>query len=132
MNEDLIENVARAWASIDGCEDAFWADKNVPTGEGSGHYGSYIEEANELMKRSGLSDYLGRMQAENEQMKQMLAAIRIHMPECDGRVHVSTEDIRYVARPVMRHRLVTNFRAESDGVQTDHIVEKLFEVVRER
>ena len=49
----------------------------------------------------------------------------------DGRVHVSTEDIRYVARPVMRHRLVTSFTAESDGVAPDHIVEKLFETVRE-
>jgi MoxR-like ATPase len=49
----------------------------------------------------------------------------------DGRVHVSIEDIRYVARPVMRHRLATSFRAESDGVTADHIVEKLFEVVRE-
>jgi MoxR-like ATPase len=49
----------------------------------------------------------------------------------DGRVHASTEDIRYVARPVLRHRLVTSFRAESDGVTADHIVEKLFEVIRE-
>ena len=49
----------------------------------------------------------------------------------DGRVHVSTEDIRYVARPVLRHRLVTSFTAESDGVTPDHIVEKLFESVRE-
>ena len=49
----------------------------------------------------------------------------------DGRVHVSTEDIRYVARPVLRHRLATSFRAESDGVTADHIVEKLFQVVRE-
>ena len=49
----------------------------------------------------------------------------------DGRVHVSTEDIRYVARPVLRHRLATSFRAESDGVSADHIVEKLFQVVRE-
>jgi MoxR-like ATPase len=49
----------------------------------------------------------------------------------DGRVHVSTDDIRYVARPVLRHRLVTSFRAESDGVSPDHLVEKLFEVVRE-
>jgi MoxR-like ATPase len=49
----------------------------------------------------------------------------------DGRVHASIDDIRYVARPVMRHRLVTSFRAESDGVSTDHIVEKLFEVIRE-
>jgi MoxR-like ATPase len=49
----------------------------------------------------------------------------------DGRVHVSTEDIRAVARPVLRHRLVTSFRAESDGVTPDHVVEKLFEVIRE-
>jgi MoxR-like ATPase len=49
----------------------------------------------------------------------------------DGRVHVSTEDIRYVAKPVLRHRLATSFRADSDGVTADHIVEKLFETVRE-
>jgi MoxR-like ATPase len=49
----------------------------------------------------------------------------------DGRVHVSTEDIRSVAKPVLRHRLATSFRAESDGVSADHVVEKLFEVIRE-
>jgi MoxR-like ATPase len=48
----------------------------------------------------------------------------------DGRVHVSTEDIRAVARPVLRHRLATSFRAESDGVHADNVVEKLFEVIR--
>ena len=49
----------------------------------------------------------------------------------DGRVHVSTDDIRYVARPVLRHRLGTSFRADSDGVKADHIVEKLFATIRE-
>jgi MoxR-like ATPase len=49
----------------------------------------------------------------------------------DGRVHVSTEDVRYVAAPVLRHRLATSFRAKSDGVTPDHIVEKLFQQVRE-
>ncbi len=49
----------------------------------------------------------------------------------DGRVHVSNEDIRYVAFPVLRHRLVTSFAAESDSVSTDNIVEKLFEVIDE-
>ena len=49
----------------------------------------------------------------------------------DGRVHVSTEDIRAVAKPVLRHRLATSFRAESDGVTADKVVEKLFEVIRE-
>ena len=49
----------------------------------------------------------------------------------DGRVHVSSDDIREVAFPVMRHRLVTSFAAESDGITTDNIVEKLFEVIKE-
>jgi len=46
----------------------------------------------------------------------------------DGRVHASMDDVRYVAAPVLRHRLVTNFRAESDGVKPEHILEKLYEV----
>jgi MoxR-like ATPase len=49
----------------------------------------------------------------------------------DGRVHVSTDDIRYVAYPVLRHRLVTTFAAESDGVSTDHIIEKLTNAIQE-
>lgn len=49
----------------------------------------------------------------------------------DGRVHVSVEDIQYVAFPVLRHRLVTSFSAESDGLTTDHIIEKLISVIRE-
>jgi MoxR-like ATPase len=49
----------------------------------------------------------------------------------DGRIHVSTEDIRYVAAPVLRHRLAVSFRADSDGVKPDHLVEKLFQTVRE-
>jgi len=49
----------------------------------------------------------------------------------DGRVNVSLEDIRYAAPPVLRHRLVTSFTAESDGIVPDHIVEKLFEVLGE-
>ena len=50
----------------------------------------------------------------------------------DGRVHVSTEDIAYVAYPVLRHRLVTTFTAESDGIKTDDIISMLIDVVRAR
>src|SRR5207248_6893906 len=42
-----------------------------------------------------------------------------------GRYHVSTEDIRQVALPVLRHRIVTNFNAEAEGVRSDDIVKKL-------
>ena len=42
-----------------------------------------------------------------------------------GRTHVSTEDVAALARPVLRHRVVVNFAAESDGVTQDNIVDKL-------
>ncbi len=42
-----------------------------------------------------------------------------------GRTHVSTDDVQALARPVLRHRLVINFAAESEGVSPDDIVEKL-------
>ncbi|REJ87233.1 MAG: MoxR family ATPase [Planctomycetota bacterium] len=43
----------------------------------------------------------------------------------NGRTHVSTEDIQALAAPVLRHRIVTNFAAESDGVTEDQVIEKL-------
>ena len=42
-----------------------------------------------------------------------------------GRCHVSCEDIRAVAAPVLRHRIITNFNAEADGVTPDEIVRRL-------
>jgi MoxR-like ATPase len=49
-----------------------------------------------------------------------------------GRTHVSTEDVQALAKPVLRHRVVVNFAAESDGVSTDDIVEKLVAVTPTR
>jgi len=46
-----------------------------------------------------------------------------------GRHHVSTEDIDAVAKPVLRHRLITNFNAEAEGITTDRIIERLLEHV---
>lgn len=42
-----------------------------------------------------------------------------------GRYFVTTEDIRAVAAPVLRHRIVVNFNAEAEGVSTDDIVKRL-------
>jgi MoxR-like ATPase len=46
-----------------------------------------------------------------------------------GRYHVSFEDIKAMAHPVLRHRVLTNFRAESEGISTDSIVDELLERV---
>ncbi|MEX0936383.1 MAG: MoxR family ATPase [Pirellulales bacterium] len=45
-----------------------------------------------------------------------------------GRTHVSTDDIQALAAPVLRHRLVVNFAAESEGTMPDDIVAKLIEI----
>ena len=42
-----------------------------------------------------------------------------------GRTHVSTDDIQALAKPVLRHRLVLNFGAESEGITADHAIDKL-------
>src|SRR5947199_10477398 len=46
-----------------------------------------------------------------------------------GRYHVSFEDIRALAHPVLRHRVLTNFRAESEGITTDSIIDELLTAV---
>jgi MoxR-like ATPase len=43
----------------------------------------------------------------------------------DGRPTPSVDDIRAVSRPVLRHRIVTSFNAEADGVGTTDIIERL-------
>ena len=42
-----------------------------------------------------------------------------------GRLHVTTEDIRAVALPVLRHRLVTTFHADAEGITPDDIIARL-------
>ena len=46
-----------------------------------------------------------------------------------GRYYVSTDDIRAVAHPVLRHRVLTNFNAEADGVRSDDIIDWLIEAL---
>jgi MoxR-like ATPase len=50
----------------------------------------------------------------------------------DGRYTPSAEDVQFVARPVLRHRIVTSFNAEADGVGTSEIVDKLLSDVKEK
>ena len=49
-----------------------------------------------------------------------------------GRYHVTHEDIASLALPVMRHRVLTNYFAESDGVDTDKVLTDLVKTRRRR
>ena len=46
-----------------------------------------------------------------------------------GRYHVSFDDIRAMALPVLRHRVLTNFHAQSEGITSDTLVDRLLEAV---
>jgi MoxR-like ATPase len=46
-----------------------------------------------------------------------------------GRYYVSCEDIRAVAGPVLRHRIITNFNAEAKGIKPDEIIRRLAEII---
>jgi MoxR-like ATPase len=48
-----------------------------------------------------------------------------------GRYTPTCEDVRSVAKPVLRHRIVTNFNAEADGISTVDIVERLLKEIPE-
>jgi MoxR-like ATPase len=45
----------------------------------------------------------------------------------NGRAHVSTDDIKALAAPVLRHRITPNFTAESEGITSDKVIERLID-----
>ncbi|MDD5350298.1 MAG: AAA family ATPase [Chthoniobacteraceae bacterium] len=47
----------------------------------------------------------------------------------NGRAYVSVQDVQSVAMAVLRHRIVTNFRAESEGINSEAIISRLLESV---
>ncbi len=49
----------------------------------------------------------------------------------NSRLNVSCDDVRSVAKPILRHRLFTNFNADAEGIGPDQVVEKLLATVPE-
>jgi MoxR-like ATPase len=47
-----------------------------------------------------------------------------------GRYHATTEDVREVALPVLRHRVITTFNAEAAGISSDEVVLRLLSEIR--
>ena len=43
----------------------------------------------------------------------------------DGRLTVSAEDVDALARPILRHRMLTNFQAEARGITSDELIQRL-------
>ena len=50
----------------------------------------------------------------------------------DGRSHVTYDDIRTLAAPVLRHRILTNYRAEAEGITVEDVIKKVIELTPEK
>lgn len=48
-----------------------------------------------------------------------------------GRYAVNTEDLRRLCRPILQHRVITNFHAEAEGISSREVIDKLLETVKE-
>ena len=49
----------------------------------------------------------------------------------EGRYAVSIDDIRAVAPPALRHRLIMNFEGEAEGIKPDAIVAEILKATKE-
>jgi MoxR-like ATPase len=47
-----------------------------------------------------------------------------------GRAHVTVDDIRALAHPTLRHRILVNYKAEAEGVAVEQVVDRLIEAVQ--
>lgn len=50
----------------------------------------------------------------------------------EGRFNVSFEDVRRVYLPAMRHRVILNFEAQAEGMETDHVLLEILEQLPEK
>jgi MoxR-like ATPase len=46
-----------------------------------------------------------------------------------GRFHAGIDDVRHMAYPVLRHRIVTTFHAEAEGIDPDRVIDHLLETL---
>ncbi len=47
-----------------------------------------------------------------------------------GRVHVTLEDLQALLAPVLRHRILINYRAEAEGITVEHVIQQLLETIK--
>ena len=50
----------------------------------------------------------------------------------EGRYNVSFEDVRRCYLPALRHRVIPNFEAQAEGIDTDHVLLEILEKVSEK
>ena len=94
---------------------------------GRGGAGSEVAESESAPAPKIVKDYLSWGAGPRAGQYLILAAKARAVLE--GSFHVSPEHIKSVAHPVLRHRLITNFNAEADGVTSDDVIDALLEQI---
>ncbi|GIS71674.1 MAG: hypothetical protein CM1200mP10_12510 [Candidatus Neomarinimicrobiota bacterium] len=77
-------------------------------------------------KRHSLGQRLDRMGCRTKSITILVLGAKAKAV-LDGRPAPEIDDIKAMARPVLRHRLITNFNAEAEGLSTDDILSILLE-----
>jgi MoxR-like ATPase len=106
--------------------------RQIPASESVMRYAVKLADASRPV-RDGVPDFVKRWVTWGASLRasQFLILGGKARAVLNGRFNVSCEDVRAMAYPVLRHRILLNFQAESEKVDTDQVIRKLIEAVPE-
>ena len=106
------------------------AVRQVPVPETVAHYAVALVQA--TRPETSPADFIKRyvQWGAGPRASQYLALAGKVFAVLDGRFNVSREDIKHAAKLVLRHRLITNYRAEADKQSVDVLIDRLLETVK--
>jgi MoxR-like ATPase len=105
--------------------------RRVPVSEHVLAYATSLVRATRVLKKDGVPDFILNWLSwgAGPRAAQYLILGGKARAILSGRHFVSTDDIKSVAHPVLRHRIITNFSADAEGITTDHVIDKLLETI---
>ena len=81
---------------------------------------------------AGVFQQVSQALVSNLDLQDLLGAVVDQaMAVLDGRIHISCNDIRHAAIPVLRHRIAPNFQAQAEGMNSEKLIERLVQTVPE-
>ncbi len=106
--------------------------RDVPVADHVIHYALALVRATRMPQRGEVDERPSFMQqyvswGAGPRASQYLVLAGKARAVLQGRGHVTTEDIKAVAAPVLRHRVITNYNAEADGISSDDLIHRLLE-----
>jgi MoxR-like ATPase len=106
--------------------------RQIPASENVMRYAVKLADASRPV-RDGVPDFVRRWVTWGASLRasQFLILGGKARAVLNGRFNVSCDDVRAMAFPVLRHRILLNFQAESEKVDTDQVIRKLIEAVPE-